>query len=158
MALQIIPYFPKNTPAEIIQHPDKRLRQTCKEVTEFDKKIEKIAKDLISVLKKVDLSFMPWYGMAANQIGYDKRVIALKRAYHKYIIMVNPEILDRKWNFYSISGCFSLKGMYLLKRFFWQKVRYQDLHGKYHEEVFKGGYSSVLQQEIDHINGRLVCD
>ena len=158
MAIQILPYIPKNTPPEIIQYPDKRLRETCKKVTNFDQELEKIAHDLISVLKKVDIPFMPWYGMAANQIGYDKRVIAIKRSYHKYTIMVNPEIIEKKWNIYSISSCFSLKGMYLLKRQFWQKVRYQDLKGNHHEDIFKGGYSTVLQQEIDHIDGKLVCD
>lgn len=158
MSVQILPYFRKNSPSEIVQFPDKRLRETCKKVTEFNKETEKIAQDLIAVMKKVDLLFIPWLGMAANQIGYDKRVIALKKSWHNYIIMVNPEILERKNSFYSLSGCYSLKGLYLLKRYFWQKVKYQDLNGRYHEEVFKGGHSSVLQQEIDHINGKLVCD
>lgn len=158
MSIQILPYFPKNTPSEIVQFPDNRLREACKKVTDFEEETEKIAQDLIAVLKKVDLLFIPWFGMTANQIGYDKRIIAIKRSYHKYTIMVNPEIIERKWNLFSISSCFSLKGMYLLKRYFWQKVRYQDLEGKQHEEIFRGGHSSVLQQEIDHINGKLICD
>ena len=158
MSLQIFPYFPKKATLEIIQYPDKTLRQICKKVTKFDEEARMIAENLTTVLKKVDLPFIPWYGMAANQIGFDKRIIAIKKSYHQYTVMINPEILEMKWNIYSLSACFSLKGMYLLKRYFWQKVRYQDLQGNYHEEIVKGGRSSVLQQEIDHINGRLVCD
>ena len=152
MSVQILPYFPKHTPMEIIEFPDKRLRQRCKEITKFDGEVEKIAQDLITILKKVDLPFVPWLGMAVNQIGYDKRIIALKKKYHEYTIMVNPQIVERKRNLYSVSSCYSLKGVYFLKRFFLQKVKYQDLKGNYHEEIVKGGLSSVLQQEIDHIN------
>lgn len=158
MLLKILPYLHKNTPPEIIQYPDKRLRQVCRKITKFDKELEKIAQDLMTVLRKVDLPFMPWYGMAANQIGYDQRVIALKKSYHNYVIMVNPEIAESKWHICSISSCFSLKGMYLLKRYFWHRVKYQDLKGNYHEEIVKGGRASVLQQEVEHIDGKLVCD
>lgn len=158
MAVQLISYFPKSTPSEIIQYPDKRLRRVCEKVTKFDDELKKIAEDLAAVLRKVDKPFIPWYGMAANQIGYNKRVIAVKKSYRNYTVMVNPEVIERRSNRYSISACFSLKGIYLLKRYFWQKVKYQDIQGNYHEEVIKGGHSSVLQQEIEHLDGRLIND
>lgn len=158
MSLQIFPYFPKKNPPEVIQYPDKRLRLVCKKVTKFDKGVEKIAQDLVSILKKIDQPIYIWLGMASNQLGYDKRVIALKKSLHDYTIMVNPEIIESKWRFPSVSTCFSFKGLYLLKKYYWIRVKYQDLTGKHYEELLKGGRASVFQQEIDHINGVLVCD
>lgn len=158
MPLQIISDLHIQKPAEILQHPNKNLRKVCSKVAKFDDETKKIARDLIAVLKEVDSRSRPWLGMAANQIGYDKRVIAIKNGLQDYTVMVNPELLERKWSFYTVSACFSLKGLYLLKRFFWHRVRYQDTDGNYHEVVIKGGKSTVFQQEIEHIEGKLISD
>lgn len=156
--MQILPFFPKRNLIEILQYPDKRLRIVCKTVTQFNNEAEQISKDLIHVVKKLDSPFIPWLGMAANQLGYDKRIIVLKGSFHNYTIMINPEIIEKKWLYPTVSSCFSFKGLYLVKKYFWLRIRYQDSHGKSHEETIKGGHASVLQQELDHINGILICD
>ena len=68
--------------------------------------------------------------------------------------MVNPEIIEKKWQLPWLEGCFSLDGMHFTKRYFWTKVRYQDLNGNYHEELAP----KIVQQEIDHLNGVLITD
>lgn len=157
MAFQIIPNFRKPH-KKIVQHPDKRLRQVSSKVTTIDSSILQISNKLIEVLKEIDKPFSPWLGMAATQIGYNKRIIAIKRGFHNYLLMVNPEVLDQKWILPAISGCYSLKGLYLIKSPYWSKVKYMDLNGKYHEKIFQVGLAMLMKQEIDHINGKLICD
>lgn len=157
MAFQIIADFKK--PKEgIIQYPNKILRLRSKRVTKIDENTRKIAKKLIEILRKVDKFWKPWLGMAAPQIGYNKSIVAIKESYRNYTIMINPEIMKQKWLLPIIASCFSLKGLYLTKYHYWFKIRYRDLDGKYHTSVLIGGKAAVIRQEIDHLNGKLICD
>jgi len=157
MAFRIIVDFKK--PEEgIIQYPNKILRLRSKRVTKINENTRKIANKLIKILRKVDKFWNPWLGMASPQIGYNKRIIAIKESYHSYIIMINPEIIEQKWFLPIIGSCFSLKGLYLAKYHYWFKIKYQDLAGKYHTRTLIGLKAAVIQQEIDHLNGKLICD
>lgn len=141
----------------IIQDPDQRLYKVCDEVNNFHE-ASKIVKELSEVIEKVDTPWKLWLGMAAPQIGYNKRILTLKKTFKNYIFMINPEILEQKWLLPVITRCYSLKGFYLSKYHFYFKVRYQDLEGKLHEEIIQGGKAAALQQEIDHLNGILVSE
>lgn len=142
-------------PKEILQSPDSHLKEISEEVTVFDDKVGKISNELHQVLKKVDIreSIFP-LGMAAPQIGYNKRIIAIKESYGNYKTMVNPEITEKKWRLPWIEGCFSVDGLHFTNRYLWTKVKYQDIDGNYHEEWA----SRIVQQEIDHIDGVLTTD
>lgn len=48
-------------------------------------------------------------GMAANMIGYSKRIIIVNMGFFNYI-MVNPTIINKKGQFKAIEGCLSLAG------------------------------------------------
>lgn len=72
--------------------------------------------------------------------------------------MVNPEIIEQRFLLPTITGCFSLSGLYLRKSYHYLKIKYLTLDGKHKTEVFIGGNAILLQQEIDHINGKLICD
>lgn len=142
-----------------MKDPNPILHKKSSRVTDFSE-AKKIAKELIEVTKQVETPFSIWLGMAAPQIGYNKRVIIIRKSYGNFQVMVNPEILERKWTFpipYP-SRCFSLPGIYLIRDYYWTKVRYQDLEKKTHIEVLKGGKASVLQQEINHLDGILLKD
>lgn len=141
----------------IIQDPDIRLHQECTEITDFNE-AKKIANKLIEVTQKVDGKYKLWLGMAAPQVGYNKRVVILKKSFKKYEVMVNPEILKQKFVVPVITRCFSVDGIYIVKSPYWIRVRYQDLQGKHHTQVIKGGRAVTLQQEIEHIDGVLISD
>lgn len=157
MAIQLIKNF-KSPNSNIIQFPDEGLRQVSEKVTKFDSEILEIVEKLQQILLKVDRPYKLWLGMAAPQIGYNKRIIVLKIDHRKSLIMINPEIIELKWLLPIITGCYSLKGLYLRKSHYWYKVKYQDEAGKYHQGIFKGGTAVALEQELDHINGKLACD
>lgn len=141
----------------ILQYPNEILHKVSCEVKDFSE-AEIIAKKLIDVTSKVDKFFNLWIGMAAPQIGYNKRIILLKESKGKYKVIINPEIIETSRMIPTISKCFSVKGIYLLKNPLWIKLKYQDLMQKSHLEIFKGGKAVILQQELDHLNGILIPD
>ena len=141
----------------IIQFPDEVLITSSAKVVDY-KRASEIADNLISVIRKLDKPFTFGLGMAAPQIGVSARIIVLRMSYQNYKIMINPEIIEQKWTIITPSKCFSLKGTYLTKAHLWIKVKYYDLDEKQHIQVVTGAKAITLQQEIDHINGKLLHD
>ena len=157
MAVQLIANFKKPTRG-ILQSPDPRLRVVSKNVDTIDDLINKITHELINILRAVDRPYKLWLGMAAPQIGYNVRIIAIRESYRKYTIMINPEIIEQKWFLPGLTACYSLPGLYVRRTHFYFRIRYTDLKGKIHTRIYKGGKAATMQQEIDHINGILACD
>ncbi len=97
-------------------------------------------------------------GLAAPQVGISERFFFM---YGKWYI--NPEII---WTPSAplkefAEGCYSLddrKYDYRTFRHYSVGVKYQDVHGEWHEERLKGKESQCFQHELDHLNGILACD
>ncbi|MDO8452915.1 MAG: peptide deformylase [bacterium] len=142
---------------KILRYPDKRLKKVSAEVTDFEE-AKKIALELEESTRNVDQPWKLWLGMAAPQIGYNKRLILIKKSFQKYKIMVNPKILEERWRFWTKSTCYSVPGLYLYRSNYWVKVRYQTLKGQTKKEILKGGKAIALKHEIDHLNGILLPD
>ena len=149
---------------EIIKEPSEILHTPCEPVVDFGE-AKKIADDLLQVMKSIPIRYgvwNKWIGFAANQIGYSKRIIGLKRGGNKYEIFVNPVIVGTRFPFLQSESCFSLnrkrllQHFYLVRRYLWTKIKYQDLEGQPHEIILKG--PSAIYQEIDHINGIMVSE
>ena len=144
---------------EVIKEPNILLHQQCEPVTNF-KEAKKIADELLNLMKSIPTKFgvyNRWLGFAANQIGYNKRIIAIRNK-DRYEVMVNPEFIKKKFPFPYLESCFSLKkkDYYIVKRYLWAKVKYQNLEGKQHELILRG--LSAIYQEIDHIDGIMVSE
>lgn len=149
----------RDVPFEIVQEPDPILHTRSGEADVINEDTKKIAEELLAVIQKLDGPLKVFgLGMAAPQIGYSKRIVALKNSYNDYLIMVNPEVVEEKWHLPSVSTCFSLKGMHFLKRPFWMKVSYQNLDGTFQEMTLRGPKAATMKQEIDHLNGILLTD
>ncbi|MBI2033388.1 MAG: peptide deformylase [Candidatus Levybacteria bacterium] len=157
MSFQIIANFRKPRKG-ILQEPNTILRTICTPVKEIDKSTKEIAKKLIDIMHEVDRPYKIWLGMAAPQIGCNQRIIAIKKSYHDYLIMVNPEIMEQKFLLPTITGCYSVSGLYLTNSHYYFKIKYLTLDGENKTEIFIGGSAVLLQQEIDHLNGKLICD
>lgn len=142
---------------EIVKEQNNLLHQKCEVATDFEE-AKKIADELLIVVRSKAKFWNRFLGFAANQIGYNKRVIVLRNGTDNYDVLVNPTFIQKQLPFLYIENCFSLdlKHYYFVKRYLWSKVKYQDLWGIYHEKVFRG-FSGVYQ-EIDHIEGVLISD
>ena len=142
---------------KILKEPNEILHRACEEVANF-KEAQDIADELIEIIKRLDKPMRFGLGMAANQIGYSKRIITVREKHQKYLVMINPEIIGEKFPFLVPSKCYSLEGLYLVKSPLYLKIKYQDLTKKHHIKMFKYGNAVTLQQEIDHINGLTLAD
>ena len=143
--------------SKILKEPNNLLHQKCELVTDFEE-AKHIASDLLLVIKSVSKWWNRWLGFAANQIGYSKRIIALRKSKNDYEILINPIIVEKRFLFPYIETCFSLKkkDYYLVKRYLWSRVKYQDLEENLREITLRG--LSAIYQEIDHLNGIMVSE
>ena len=94
-------------------------------------------------------------GMAANMIGVSKRIIAFDND-GTYMLMFNPEIVQKSGPYEAEEGCLSLPGTRKASR--WQKitVKYQDKRLRPKQKTFTGFPAQIVQHEIDHLSGILI--
>ena len=94
-------------------------------------------------------------GMAANMIGYRKRIIIVATDFAD-IVMINPVILAKTAPYEAAEGCLSLPGERLTKRYDKITVSYQDKKFVDHKQDFSGFIAQIIQHECDHLEGILI--
>lgn len=141
---------------EIVTIPDKKLYQVTAKVTSFDEKLAEQTKTMRKVLKKYEGA-----GLAANQLGYNNRVIVVELADEEsknsipFQVFVNPEIVQAYPEKDILEeGCLSLPKIELrVERSKKIKVRAQNIDGKKNRLTANDILARILQHEVDHLNG-----
>lgn len=157
-----------------IEDNEEFLRQVSKPVIFPDKELE----DNIKLLEQYFTESDTTLALAAVQIGIPKRLIYLKntdlevinrknndqeteedKQHNEQRILINPVIISREGLTEYWEACAScLDNLGKLKRPYKIVIRYQDINGQYHDEVFEGFESTVLSHEMDHLDGILHMD
>ena len=144
----------------ILIHPDPRLKTACAPVSEITDDLRRMADDMLATMYDA-----PGIGLAAPQVGITQRLLvadAIKSpdAEPSPIAMVNPEIVaasDERSTYEE--GCLSLPEQYAeVERPAEVTVRWIDLQGEERQRDFDGLWATVLQHEIDHLDGVLFID
>ena len=141
---------------KLLVYPDPFLRREAKAVSRFGPELAELARGMFEIMR-----LEKGCGLAANQVGADKRVIVINMTGEEkdQLVLINPEITRRKGKQYEEEGCLSVPGIRLkVRRAAFVHVRAYDLEGNPFEldaEQFK---SIALQHEIDHLNGILFID
>ena len=94
-------------------------------------------------------------GMAANMIGFNKRIIVFDNE-GTYIVMFNPEIIKRSGPYQAEEGCLSLDGTRSTRRWRSIKVRYQNEKFQERFKTFTGWTAQIIQHEVDHCEGIII--
>lgn len=94
-------------------------------------------------------------GMAANMIGINKRIIAFEND-GSYMVMFNPEIIQRSGPYRTEEGCLSLSGLRQTRRWRSIKVRWQNEKFQQRIRKFEGWTAQIIQHEIDHCDGIII--
>lgn len=130
------------------------LRKKSENVEKFDDELKKTLEEMVETMKSAK-----GVGLAANQVGIDKRYFVLEIDKEIYKV-VNPEILEYgKEQVEFEEGCLSIPNVYRkLLRPDKIKVRYYDENGNVHEKEFSGILSRAFQHEYDHLDGVLFID
>jgi peptide deformylase len=138
---------------------DPRLREISESVN-FDKKIPQILTDLKDTLTEHQRIYGMGRGLAAPQIGYNKRIVYIQTPdFTSYLI--NPEIVWKSNEEFEVwDSCFSMKAHFFVKinRNKSIKVKYNDEFNEFHNETFSNDMSELLQHEIDHLDGIICSD
>jgi peptide deformylase len=143
----------------IITAPDPRLKLRAKPVEQVDDEIRRLMDDMLETMY-----LAPGIGLAAPQVGVVKRVLVLDVAGEGEkpapLKIANPEILWRSEDLATYSeGCLSLPEHYAdVTRPAEIKVRYLDEQNEIRELHAKGLLATVIQHEMDHLEGTLFVD
>lgn len=98
-------------------------------------------------------------GLAAPQIGVAKNITVVRFSEGTYKTLVNPEITHFQGEVESQEGCLSFPGLTLdIERAAAVKYEYMDREGEEHEDDAHGLLSTIIQHEVDHLNGTLFID
>lgn len=94
-------------------------------------------------------------GMAANMIGYKKRIIIVSLGFAD-LIMQNPVIKAKSGEYETEEGCLSLTGKRNTVRYRDIEVEYMDVSFKKQRQKFSGYVAQIIQHEMDHMEGILI--
>ena len=144
---------------ELVKAPDPRLKLVSQPVPEVDKSLRRFMDDMVETMYAEN-----GIGLAAIQVGVPKRVavIDLDPGGPKSmpLYFVNPLIVEASGELSTFhEGCLSVPEVWDdVKRPARLTVEYTDEHGKSRTVSVDGLFATVLQHEIDHLNGRLFID
>ena len=142
---------------EIVTFPDPVLSKKAGEVGDVDGEVKKLMDDMLETMYKA-----PGVGLAAPQVGIDKRVIVIDigpKEDRSPIFLANPEILESEGEIIFEEGCLSLPEFQTeVNRNASVLVRGINEKGKEVTHDVEGFLAIVFQHEIDHLNGILLVD
>ena len=143
----------------ILVAPDPRLKAISKPVAEVDAPVRKLMDDMLETMYVA-----PGVGLAAPQVGVLSRVIvvdvAKDDAPKEPFALANPELVwvSDEDNTYE-EGCLSVPEHYAdVTRPARIRVRYLDRDNKRQELEADGLLATVIQHEMDHLDGILFID
>jgi peptide deformylase len=143
----------------VITLPDSKLRLASAPVTTVDASIRALLDDMLETMYDA-----PGIGLAAVQIGVMQRLVTIDTAKQEEprnpLFLVNPEVT---WRSEATSvyeeGCLSIPEYYEeVTRPEKVRVRFLDRDGNPQEIEADGILATVVQHEIDHLDGVLFVD
>jgi len=156
---------------EILQAPNTILSISSKPVLKIDKAILRLISEMEETLKSAKDPI--GVGLAAPQIGKNLRIfIAKPSGKGPLYVFINPKILKKEGlreklpgerirhkvvrGAKKLEGCLSLYNIWgEIKRYNEIFVSFQDENGIKHKRKFKGFMATVIQHEVDHLEGIL---
>ncbi len=165
---------------KILTTPNPALRAKAKHISKLDKKVLNLIYDMEKVLEK---SKIPGAGLSATQVGVPLQIFIAYMSKggvssQNSLISTNPSIfINPQITWFSknlntdivpkenllLEGCLSVPKIYaLIKRPWAIKVKYQTINQQSaisnQQSKFEGFNSTLIQHEIDHLNGILFTD
>ncbi|MFC1568478.1 peptide deformylase [Candidatus Margulisiibacteriota bacterium] len=138
---------------KILRFPNPILRKKSKAVKRVTPEIVKLIDDMIETMQAA-----PGVGLAAPQVSELFRVI-VANAGEGPIALVNPRILEKSGKQTFTEGCLCLPGVEApVERAAYVKVKGLDRAGRSGTIEAEGLLATVLQHEIDHLDGYVFID
>ncbi|MBE4151293.1 peptide deformylase [Vibrio parahaemolyticus] len=141
---------------QVLTFPDDRLRTVAKPVDAVTPEIQKIVDDMIETMYDEE-----GIGLAATQVDIHKRIVVIdiSETRDEPMVLINPEILEKRGEDGIEEGCLSVPGARaLVPRAAEVTVKALDRDGK--EFTFEADdlLAICIQHELDHLQGKLFVD
>jgi peptide deformylase len=137
--------------------PDKRLRAPAEPVAAITETTREIWNEMIAAMEA-----MPGVGLAAVQLGIMQRlaVVDASQARGQAVRMANPEVLHASVHLREHDEASpNLPGVWAtIARPRAVTVRFLNDQGEWEERDFVGLWSTSVQHQIDHLNGKMYFD
>ena len=143
---------------KIVEQPDIFLREPTSEV-----KFPLSSEDKIIIDQMIDTMYRNnGVGLAANQVGYARRMFVMDTTSDKAgaMVFINPVIKKiAKEKLTEEEGCLSCsKQLVEVRRPIYVGLKYFCRHGEEQYKTFYYLSSRVVQHEMDHLDGKLITD
>jgi len=146
---------------KIVEYPDKKLRETSKEVNFFDAKLHKLLDAMYPIMMSTN-----GIGLAAIQVAYPIRVLILnipdedgEQPKENLLEMINPVLTYKDGETVYQEGCLSVPKFYEdIKRYESVSINYQERDGNTKTIDADGLLAIAIQHEMDHLEGILFID
>jgi peptide deformylase len=140
-------------PLTLVYYPDPMLRKLCVPVERFDSTLRDIANEMTALMQSHS-----GIGLAAPQVGLEQRLL-ICGIESQVIALANVQIQESAQTGEFVEGCLSLPGISVkVRRPERIRVSGYDVHGTRKSFAATGLWARVIQHELDHLNGVLICD
>ncbi len=143
---------------DIVTYPDPVLKRKAELVENIDGDVQRLIDNLSTLMYQSS-----GIGLAANQVGIEKRIIIFDIDYKEkgkdLTVLINPEILFAEDKIEFEEGCLSVpdfQGKITRKKYI--QVKGLDRDGKPVNIETENLTAICIQHEIDHLNGTLILD
>ena len=139
----------------IVFYPNRDLSKRAVDADPFDINLYRDLRLMKSVMES-----MKGVGIAAPQVGINKRIAIIAPPESGFYVLINPELL---WSsdeiVEGVEGCLSVPNLDAkIKRPYSVQIRYTTLAGVETMKTFEGFEARIVQHEIDHLDGILIVD
>ena len=135
------------------------IKPIVKDMLFLGQKSERATKSDVNIIKDLQDTLAAnsetCVGMAANMIGYKKRIIIVNVGFVN-MIMVNPRIVKKAFPFETEEGCLSLEGTRKTTRYKEIEVEFEDINFRKQRKKFTDWTAQIIQHEIDHCEGIII--
>ena len=143
---------------KIVEQPDIFLREPTREV-----KFPLSSEDQVIIDQMIDTMYRNnGIGLAANQVGYARRIFVMDISgeKNKPMIFINPVIEKKaKEKLTEEEGCLSCpKRLVEVRRPIYVGLTWFCRHGKEEYKTFYHLPARIVQHEMDHLDGKLIID
>lgn len=146
---------------QIVEYPDKKLREKSQKVEKFDEKLHKLLDAMYPLMINTN-----GIGLAAIQVAHAIQVLIInipdedgEQPIENLIEIINPVITKKEGETTYQEGCLSVPSFYEdIVRFETVVVNYQDRDGNTKTLEADGLLSIAIQHEYDHLQGILFID
>lgn len=134
-------------------YPDSALREACEPAGRLDSTLKDLLEEMLVLMRLHN-----GIGLSAPQVGVLQRLFVCELGGHS-LRLVNPRIKASSGEVDMSEGCLSLPGMKAdVTRCRRIRVRGYDPRGRKVDLTANDLEARVIQHEIDHLNGILICD